>query len=865
MKKTILWLIILFFALLFFIHKQKQLIAESIASTDCLSTPTPMPLQECVNVIGPPENTCCEGSTSCNNVPHCNTLPAWSFCYGTCIQTYDWISNQCKYVYKYMYTKCSIADSCITSYPKKLIAGMCNDESGCTKGGDYKICCQLDDNGNLTDQVCSQSCRGANFNGTCPPGCGAFIGSSCPTPTSPPSHLECLGNTCTKVTGPGNNSCSSEGATCFAFWGTCNTNCGTGEKKCECSGECTQGCWCNGGYSCNQTSACTDCNGCENICTDCNNQCGTNYCGNKTVTGKKNCHKTGCESDCFFNCPCQECETCSPACGQAKNCGGNCSDYRSGSLTMGNSFVHDMPISISGFARDDNGDTDGVENVNIYNGSGFWTSFSENGIIINANNGSFSGNILTNKTADLYTAGERNGLNHSYTLNFLAVQTENNVCPNWNFAQKNITLTNQLPYSPQLVFKKTDNTIICQDDSCNNIPLLSYTINNVLRINLSVKDSDPFPTSPTNFQRGSDIEKLVIVFDDDNNLSNGYFYKLKYVDAANNSYSLEEDGGSYAESINLLTDHSRNYSDPKFTITFDLDFKNFPQSQNFNSNVYVYAQDFAGGQINQQIISGVTLYPPYWYKLKNASLMKISSLTNYLASSPQQYDVDDNSQRYLIIGEPGVVLSEGNITLGGIVNSLVSSKGWYSVSYQKQRNFFVNQYIEYARSRKAIKIITNPNEIEANKINLLKSGDVTINSSNQFLFEKDNSVIIIRNSNNTNFAKLTFNLQNFNTSFPPHSLAIIANKITFNDQTQEINGIFLASSFQLASEPSPHYTPNPLKIIGNLSSFNEIVDTTVRRRNDVNKPSIFIVFSPKMYLDLLPYLSISKYDWRQLQ
>lgn len=640
------------------------------------------------------------------------------------------------------------------------------------------------------------------------------------------------------------NSCTPQ---CQGSWSACSNNCGDGTQTSPryCVAQCGNTVY---GTDCSQSCcSCSQSCSCDASEPDYQNQCSAPYCGQyvcDTTYGQR-CAGSSCPLAC-----------------SKTNCG-YCSNYRSYSLTFPSSVVHDMPISLSGFVRDNNGATDGVEDVHIYKDDTFWTNFDGNGITIKPNDpnaGSFNGNLIVPNTATLYTnTGGRNGSNHQVTLDFWAVQTETNTCGNWKFDTKTITLTNTAPSNPSVIFKDSNGNPICTNNGCAGIPLLSHTTDNILKVEIKINDPDNFPTSPAGYQRGSDIQELTFAFGD--------YYQVKYTDTGNNNFSVVEDGGTLVELITLQnTSQSRNYTNPTLTISFNLNFTDFPQSENFTSNVNISAKDFAGSTFSQQVIGNITFYPPYWYKLKNTSLIKMGTLTNYLASSPQPYDADDNSQRLLIIGEGGVVTTVGNnITLGGNTADLVSSKKWYALNYQNSRNFFVNQYIQYSKSRKAMKIITNTNDIETNKINLLKSGNITIDNNNKSLFEKENYVLIVRNQQDTDFAEVIFNLNSFNNATPFKSLAIIAKKITFSDNTQEINGVFLASSFQLATNPSPHYTNNPLKITGNLSSFEEIVDTTVRRRTDVTRPSIFIVFSPTMYLNLLPFLSISKYNWQQQQ
>jgi hypothetical protein len=84
---------------------------------------------------------------------------------------------------------------------------------------------------------------------------------------------------------------------------------------------------------------------------------------------------------------------------------------------------------------------------------------------------------------------------------------------------------------------------------------------------------------------------------------------------------------------------------------------------------------------------------------------------------------------------------------------------------------------------------------------------------------------------------------------------ILAKKITFSSSVTTAAGIFIAQTIEYQST-------NGLKVLGNLISKTAV---TLQSRSDNTRPSLFIVFKPQMYLELLPYLSISKYDWQQLQ
>ena len=473
--------------------------------------------------------------------------------------------------------------------------------------------------------------------------------------------------------------------------------------------------------------------------------------------------------------------------------------------------------------------------------------------------------------ANLYDkTGGRDGENHNnHTLYFFAVQTESGTCGNWLFATKTINLTNTDPQNQSLKLCQTNDSCFCGTglDTCQDKPILSFTINNILRVKAVFYDSDQFPTQPEGYIRESDIDEAYIIFDNNDDENDGFFYRIKYKDNVNNgNYSLTEDGGNKAHLI-AIQNHSRSITESyKLNLTIDLDFTLYPKNDPFTSNIYMKVKDFAGKERKTEMVSTTFTTAPYWYKLKDASLNKKEKLKNYLNNNPSPYDIDDTSEKLLIIGSGGVVLVEESTdnSLGYTpIENYISSNRWLKqgYSFSTTPSFFVEQFLSYAKSRKLVKYITSVSdaEIESNKINIYKGSDVTLSND----ITKQNFVVILRNTNDTGFVNLRIDKTQFNQS--KLSQAFLAQTITFSDNTTEANGIFIAFSFNIKDPPLSTYITTPLKITGNLISLDEIADTTVRRRTDITKPSIFIVFNPKMYLDLLPYLSIAKYDYQQIQ
>jgi hypothetical protein len=86
---------------------------------------------------------------------------------------------------------------------------------------------------------------------------------------------------------------------------------------------------------------------------------------------------------------------------------------------------------------------------------------------------------------------------------------------------------------------------------------------------------------------------------------------------------------------------------------------------------------------------------------------------------------------------------------------------------------------------------------------------------------------------------------------------VLAKDIIIDSSVAGINAILIGQTV------STGVSTTGLKIKGNL--INESVLQIDRNQSDGRMPSLFVVFDPKIYLDILPYLSTSTYDWKQIQ
>lgn len=249
--------------------------------------------------------------------------------------------------------------------------------------------------------------------------------------------------------------------------------------------------------------------------------------------------------------------------------------------------------------------------------------------------------------------------------------------------------------------------------------------------------------------------------------------------------------------------------------------------------------------------------PGPWYKLKDASLNKIGNHNIAVAQNVNKFsdnDTDDTTTRYTIINstnyDPGILLVTSFYNPGPPYNPIPDSvKNWRLDSYGNVNQLMIDNFYQYVISRKSAKEIADLSEINNNGNYIIKSDSLTLSAQPP----NYNFVLIVRNAANNDLGDVSININNFNSS--NKSILILAKNISFSSSVTIASGIFIGQ--QIA-----YQSTNGLKILGNLISKSAV---TIQSRSDNTRPSLFIVFKPQMYLDLLSYLSISKYDWRQLQ
>lgn len=249
--------------------------------------------------------------------------------------------------------------------------------------------------------------------------------------------------------------------------------------------------------------------------------------------------------------------------------------------------------------------------------------------------------------------------------------------------------------------------------------------------------------------------------------------------------------------------------------------------------------------------------PGSFFKLKDASLDKKGSINLTPPLTILPFDNQDNFERYLIIGEAGVVSVNGSISINFPPNNefLLSNKNWRISSYNKNV-IFGRKFMDYAKSRKMTHNINSIAEIKKEMINIIETdetGELVVDSN---LKNFSPAVLIVRKKRGEGFGKIVFRSQSGSKETDQEGIFFYADDIEFNEEITSAKGIFFANRVTFNS------SREGFKIVGNLISNSEV--SIQKRTDDYRKPSFFLVFDAKQYLKLLPLISFSNYDWFQI-
>ena len=228
-----------------------------------------------------------------------------------------------------------------------------------------------------------------------------------------------------------------------------------------------------------------------------------------------------------------------------------------------------------------------------------------------------------------------------------------------------------------------------------------------------------------------------------------------------------------------------------------------------------------------------------------------------------QFDADDTADPYLVVNspnnDPGVVIVQDLPPDFGAATQ-ASSKNWLNADYYESvKPFTPATFLSYVRSRKEYHTVTDFNSLQSGNIYLYR-GDLTLNSSRETSLTNNAPLVLIVTGEDVTVTIDDPTDPIFGNSASPASVAILTDgNLNIGPNMKELYGLFVGNKVNFGSSATE------LKIVGNVISTIEADPTSRNRADDISKPSVFIVFKPEMYLNLLPYFSTAAYEWRQLQ
>lgn len=250
-----------------------------------------------------------------------------------------------------------------------------------------------------------------------------------------------------------------------------------------------------------------------------------------------------------------------------------------------------------------------------------------------------------------------------------------------------------------------------------------------------------------------------------------------------------------------------------------------------------------------------------WIKLTNSSFVstKTNPIENQIPRFVDKFSLNDTTDttKPVFINGAASAGSVLRLTIGNFAGTSFSDPhNWHSPTYDFSTTTTFNreQYLNYIKARKSYKNITNVNtEITEDGIYLFNESTNAVNYAGD---TTKKIVLIVPGTGGINIIGNAQGVFNDNNA----SITIIAQKINFDSNVKEANGIFIADTINTGIN-----TSQGLKINGNIIATSSLVFEREWSPDQNTQPSLYVVNNPKMYLDLLPYLSTSIYESQQLQ
>jgi hypothetical protein len=155
-------------------------------------------------------------------------------------------------------------------------------------------------------------------------------------------------------------------------------------------------------------------------------------------------------------------------------------------------------------------------------------------------------------------------------------------------------------------------TQACTNHSCDSGDIIiDLDTNNNKIIPIQAVFYDPNTPTGSNY---TDIQNGWIILDNNIDYADGYYYRIRYTDNGDGTYSVIEDptnAGTLAGSLSIsATSRSRSADNKYLYVNFSLNVSALPAGSDFLSNIYLNALDFTSIQTGRGLMVGTGDFQP---------------------------------------------------------------------------------------------------------------------------------------------------------------------------------------------------------------------------------------------------------------
>lgn len=249
-----------------------------------------------------------------------------------------------------------------------------------------------------------------------------------------------------------------------------------------------------------------------------------------------------------------------------------------------------------------------------------------------------------------------------------------------------------------------------------------------------------------------------------------------------------------------------------------------------------------------------------WAKIRNAGMVLYDS-TPFFNFIPRQMnlfgggDADDENVRQIGVGPESGVFTGQELETG---TADISTKGWVKEDYTSRYYDGRDLFFSYTKARREAIRIASVSEISQDGVYLLVDQADTLQS---FVLDAGSAAFFGEYDVVLYVDALTVSVDVFDPvsgGGDPASTLFFANSIDFASTASYVRGIFVTQTASIVEKNPPD--TQGLKIVGNFVVYEDFLNARVM--SDNSYPSLFVVFDPTLYVNLLPWISTQQYEWR---